>query len=197
MDIHHLLLLGHLVGIALGVGGATISDIFFFRSLRDGVISKDEFATFQLLSKIVMTGFALLFISGFGFVVLHVVNTGSFAGLAGKVIAKAVIVLIILINSQVLHHKVMPLLKNNIGNTIQPILEKHSVLILTSGAISGVSWYTTLLLGSWRGLSTPYEIILLLYTIVVSSAIIGANIVGFKRLKYIYLKKNTSSPSTQ
>lgn len=47
---HELVLIGHFLGVALGLGGATITDIFFFKFLKDFRISEWEADVMHTLS---------------------------------------------------------------------------------------------------------------------------------------------------
>jgi hypothetical protein len=185
MDINSFLILGHIIGTAIGVGGATIADVLFFRSIRDGKISQDEFLTMKLLSRIIMAGFMLLVISGLGFFILLWLNTGSLAGMPDRMSAKLYIVAIIFLNSRILAYKVLPLIKNSVGKNIQPILERNSFLVLTSGSVSIISWYSALLLGSWREIPFSFIQILGIYICVLVVTCIVTNSIGVKRLKRI------------
>lgn len=190
MDLHQLLVFGHIIGTALGVGGATVADLLFFRLLRNGTISSHEFSVLNLLRHIIMTGFLILFISGFGFLALVFINTGSLAGMPDKIIAKIVITFILGINSYFLSQRVMPLFRKNLGKALAPMIDAHALLIFTTGTISVISWYTTIILGSWRGLDASYQHILGVYAMILFSAVIGVQSIGIRLLKRYVLKKN-------
>ena len=42
MDTYSLLIIGHLIGTVLGVGGATMIEVHLNRALADGTMSDDE-----------------------------------------------------------------------------------------------------------------------------------------------------------
>lgn len=187
MDLHQILIFGHIIGTAIGLGGATIADILFFRSIRDKKISHDEYLTLKLLSKIIMTGFIFLIISGLGFLVLLYVNYGSLAGMPDRMLAKLCIVAVIFLNSQVLARKVLPLLHQSIGKNIQPILEQHSLVILTSGTVSIISWYSTIILAMWREIPFTFTEIMGIYGGLLLAVLILLNSIGIKRLsKFLF-----------
>jgi len=56
----------HLLGIVLGVGGATITDILFFNFLKDLRISEMEAEIMRTISEVVWIGLALLVFSALG-----------------------------------------------------------------------------------------------------------------------------------
>jgi hypothetical protein len=187
MDFYQILITGHIVGTAIGVGGATVADILFFKSIRDGKVSQDEYQILRVLSRVIMTGFIILIVSGLGFLALLFLNTGSLAGMPDRMLAKLYIVAIIFFNSRVLALKVLPLVKISIGKDIRPVLEKNSFLVITAGAVSIISWYSALLLGTWREIPFSLIEIMSLYFILLITVCSGANIIGLKRLrKFIY-----------
>jgi len=65
-DHQFLIVIAHLFGLALGLGGATIGDIFFFRFLSDFRISEKESSVMHILSQIIWFGLATLVLSGLG-----------------------------------------------------------------------------------------------------------------------------------
>src|SRR3989344_3523616 len=56
----------HILGLVLGLGAATITDIFFFKFIKDFRISHDEAAVMNTLSQIIWAGLAILIITGLG-----------------------------------------------------------------------------------------------------------------------------------
>jgi hypothetical protein len=54
----------HNIGFILGVGSATITDIFFFRFLKDNIITQEEKETMDTLSAVIWAGLAILVVSG-------------------------------------------------------------------------------------------------------------------------------------
>ena len=65
-QLHTLFLIIHLFGVALGAGGAFMSDGAFFASLKDRKISKDEFGILKITSQMTWVGLILLLVSGAG-----------------------------------------------------------------------------------------------------------------------------------
>ena len=59
-----ILLIGHIIGVALGAGGATMSDVLFLTSIRDNMIDKSELKLLRMASKVVVFGLGLLIITG-------------------------------------------------------------------------------------------------------------------------------------
>lgn len=187
MDWYTLLIMVHIIGVALGAGGATISDILFFKSIKDGKIDKKEFALLKAVSSVVWTGFVILAFSGFGFLILYRL-TPEYAGLMydPKLWAKLFIVLIILLNGLVMHWKVFPLLESSLGKPLAASrFIKKSSIAFTTGAISIISWYSALILGAWRTLDASYITIFGAYLLIIFAGIVFANIAGRYFIKYI------------
>ena len=127
MDWHTALILGHIVGTVLGVGGATFAEVHLIRALRDGVMSADESSIMQTTYTIIRIGFFILILSGFGFLLLARLEDQATWFYSIKLWAKLGIVGIIGVNAALLQLRWIPL--------------------LWGSAISLVSWYTALVLG--------------------------------------------------
>lgn len=145
--LKHPLLLMHLIGFALGVGGATINDILFFKFLKDYKISTKEESTLKIMSETIWVGLALLIISGIG---LYLPNAQALNE-SSKFLVKVIVVAIITLNGAFLNLYVAPHLKKitfkdeHTKTTPSNNLRKISFI---SGAISFVSWYTAFFLGT-------------------------------------------------
>ena len=200
MTLYQLLIILHIVSAAIGVGGATISDMLFFRSIRDEKISSEELGILNAVSRVVQIGFIFLLLTGIGLVYLKFANSGiNDFNLSNKINAKITIITIIYLNSLVLHFTVIPLFKRYKDQDFGAVLRQHRIAIFTSGAISAVSWYSALILGAWKGLNVPYTTIILAYVAVIILAALSANIFGIMFvgiLKKISLK-DTKQPSEE
>ena len=170
MDLHTILLIGHIIGVALGAGGATTSDFLFLSILRNGRIEKAEFRLLKVASGIVIGGLMLLTATGLGLIIL----SGS---VSHRFFAKMTIVLIAALNGGLMHVKLFPLLQQS--------ARKHQLfhlngfaqklpLISVFGGVSAVSWYTALVLGAWRNLTLGYAQILTGYVAILLVAMLGA-----------------------
>lgn len=156
MEIKTLLVIAHLFGLALGAGGAWTSDALFFRSTRNGKISKSENKLLSQASVVVWVGLAILIVSGIG---LFLQNPDRYAE-STKFWSKMTIVAIIAVNGLIFHffHK--------------KSLEKSqykSNAILVSGVVSMVSWASALILGAFRSVPLSYLEIMGIYLLIVAS----------------------------
>ena len=154
------LLIGHILGIALGAGGATMSDILFLTSITDNFLDASELRLLKKASHVVIIGLLLLYVTGIGFVILNP------SGLGQRFWAKATIVSILTVNGFVMHRRVFPILER-FAATQTPLssaaFHSHSCMLIWTGTISAISWYTALILGAWRTLPLSYGAIIGLY----------------------------------
>lgn len=170
----------HLLGVALGAGGAYMSDIMFFTSIKDVVLTKTEIKFMRIGSTMVWIGLALLILSGIG---LFSTNVAGYLA-SSKFLAKMSIVLILTINGIVFHASHIPRIHRHAGHHLPSSDEfmRARPLLLTSGAISITSWTFALMLGGLKSVPYPYHIIMLFYMIVVLFACTGAMLLSEKIL---------------
>ncbi len=144
-----LLTIGHILGVAFGVGGAAVSDAFFFRFLKKGTINLEALETIKLVSKIVIAGLSILIATGIGFIAVYYFVYDSTTLFSSPWFqAKMTIVAFLTANGIIFHKKVLPLFFRNVGKSIndQVITSKIWLLAIT-GAFSVTSWYSALILG--------------------------------------------------
>ena len=138
----------HLVGFALGVGGATVSDITFFKALRKMLITSEQLAFLETLSKIIWAGSIILILSGLAiFAIIYSEQNGLPMLSSPRWQTKLALVVIIVLNGINFKMAIMPALKNLVGQqlsliNIKPILGR----LAFSGTLSILSWYSILLI---------------------------------------------------
>lgn len=135
MEWHTFLVVVHIIGTALGVGGATFAEIFLLKAVRDGEIDPIESSFMQVTYRVVRVGLVLLVLSGFGFLILY-----RFTGLEERLYspllwAKLSIVVVILINAILLQTRRIPL--------------------WLGSALSFASWYAAMLIIPLRSVIMP------------------------------------------
>jgi uncharacterized membrane protein len=54
----------HVIGAAIGVGGATAADTLFLRSIRNRRVSTDQYNLLRSIQHVVMAGLAIVVLSG-------------------------------------------------------------------------------------------------------------------------------------
>lgn len=160
----------HFVGLALGLGAATVLDLMIFRFFINGKVTSEQWAIFDFGSKIVNAGLVLLWATGFGFLAYY----GAFEPIKfgnEKVWAKMLIVLILTINGFFIHAVILPKVKAQIGKSLlEGMSTREKSVLLTSGAISATSWYVPLLLGALPQLNfvVPMTTILSAYALILA-----------------------------
>lgn len=185
VSTREVLLVIHIIGTVLGVGGATISDLIFFKATKDEKMDSHEWGILRAVSKVIWVGLALAIISGIGFL-LQMDDISN-----PKIWAKVTIIGVIFLNGVFLHWKIFPLFASMVGKKISNTqFAENMTTVFTSGAISITSWYIVLILGTWRGLNNTlsYWQILCAYIVILMFGIAVANIVGRMHTKKIYKK---------
>lgn len=181
IELKTLYLIAHVFGAILGAGGAFASDAMFMSTIKDGRITKDELRFMKLGSKLVWSGLALLVISG-----ILLISTDFDKYIASsKLLAKLTIVGIIIINGIIFHLIHIPRIEGHLGLKFaeHPTFMKHSSFLMASGAVSMVSWISTVILGMLKNVPYSYTQIISVYLVIVLLAVIGAVIVKKKLLR--------------
>ena len=127
MDIHTLLILGHIIGTVLGVGGATFIEVHLNLALKDGKMDEQDRAVLGKDFLLTRVGMALGLITGIGFIVEYILHDNLFRLQDGVFWAKMLIFIIILVNAYLLH--------------------KHKIGLYWGSAFSFVSWWTVMVFG--------------------------------------------------
>jgi uncharacterized membrane protein len=165
----------HLLGFALGVGGATISDIMFFKFLKDFKISEVEEKILRIMSQVIWVGLFIAVVSGIG---LYLPNTETLNE-SSKFLVKSTIILIITLNGALLNLYISPnLVKMSFTENVVNVKKSATFrkIAFASGAVSFVSWYTAFILGSLKSVPLTYLELLSVYVGLVLIAIIGSQI---------------------
>lgn len=176
--------LGHLLGAILGGGAAFTSDFVFVSTIRDGQISHDEMRFLKLISGVVWLGLGVLLLTGAGFFLQDSqVILGS-----EKILAKLTIVAIILINGIIFHVLHLPRLQGLAGQGrewfVSWLDSPQGRSMFLSGAVSGVSWLSVILLGALRSVPYGYWALIGLYIMALAGAL-GTGLIVYR----IKLKK--------
>ncbi len=167
----------HLAGLALGVGGAWILDSFILKHLKTS-ITRDQYQVIEFVSKIVLTGLVILWVSGLLFVAYYYVFTPEFLN-NQKVWAKAFIVTVLTINGLFVHSMVLPKLKQAIGHTlIGSLSSKETKKMVFVGTVSFLSWLFPIVLGVAKTLnfSVPAIDIVAFYLVTLALALFVMNL---------------------
>lgn len=161
----------HNIGFILGLGGATITDIFFFRFLKDQKISEEEKGTMDTLTNVIWVGLAVLIVSG---LMLYLPNQARL-NISAKFLLKVVVVAVVTINGLLLNLSVAPRMRSFSFDETTPARHFRR-LAFALGAISITSWYMAFFLGSLRRIHVTFEHGLLIYLGIVVAAVIGSQL---------------------
>ncbi len=140
------ILLLHVVAMAVGLGAATLADLFFFKFLRDFRISEMESAVLQTFSQVIWLALGLIVMTGLG---LFLPDSASLL-VSDKFLMKMFVVFVIIINGAFLNLFIAPrFLQLQFGkHHHQPgELVRTRQLAFLFGPISVVSWYVAFVLG--------------------------------------------------
>ncbi len=186
MDYEKIAVGVHLIGFALGVGGATVSDILFFQALRRKLLSEERFALLMTISKIVWVGLGILIASGAALFWLIYNEMHALPLIhSPRWQAKLTLVAIVLLNGLFFKFSIFPKLKALAGqqlsiNNIGPIVGKLAL----SGTLSIASWYSILILSLLpRTVRPPYWEFMGIYLIIVIVGILVSRTMVTKIVK--------------
>lgn len=150
----------HILGVAFGLGVATGMDFLLMRNiLKRSLLSSTHVDSIVLLSMFVSAALIMLWLSGIGF--LYCYYTLAPEKLQNpKIWSKLSIVLILTINGFVIHHLILPKLRQCIGNTVLEALPYRTLsLFFAAGALSFISWYFPFLYGTLPGLNFTFSFV--------------------------------------
>ncbi len=180
-EYHTLFLLGHVIAVMIGVGGATIADILFFRFLKDFKISKKETNVLRALSDVLWLALAILIVTGIG---LYLPQSDALNS-SSRFIMKIIVVGVIVINGIMLNLFISPkLLKISFGKEnprVELLRLRRAAFAL--GAISITSWYFAFFLGFFRKLDLGFNFLTLIYSLTIALAILASQFMEYRFAK--------------
>lgn len=192
--IQPLILILHIIGVAMGVGGAVTTDATFLRSIWDRKITSGQLQLIETISKVVITGLAILIVSGTSLVFLH---PHYFSLTDGSQLfwVKMTIVLILSVNGYVFHKKILPILKRHADKDLDSEETRSKLWLLAlTGGLSGVSWFTVLILGvMMQVVDFSYLFIMNFYLLLVLGAVL-TGYVGIYWILFSNLRKRPGVP---
>lgn len=129
IDTYTLLVIVHLFGAALGLGGATFIEVFLNKALRDGVVDPTEKMFLSTTYKVLRVGLAISLITGLGFVLVYIANDQVYRMTNPVFISKMLIIGILVLNAVMLH--------------------LHKMKLWWGSTLSFMSWYFAFFLGTF------------------------------------------------
>lgn len=165
LSLKTVLVVAHVFGVAVGVGGVLMLDAYLLKFVRGSKIKPRDLSTIGYVSLFVKTG--LMAVWGSGILIIGTSPDGAAAVLANpKLQAKLLIVVVLTLNALFIETLVLPLIKANLKRSLfHGISEGRRMLLLVFGAVSTTSWTFPLLLGlarEWNRV-VPAENILEMY----------------------------------
>lgn len=153
----------HVISVVLGMGAALVSDLLFSFFSKDKKLNTTEFATLEILSKVVLYSLVLISVSG---VFIFFSDSGKYLESA-KFLSKMTILVILILNGYLLNTYVWPhLLQKNFFT----LKRERNVrrLAFVCGAVSVISWLSVCALGVIDGLNMSYLLIISIYLIFIA-----------------------------
>lgn len=150
---HTVLVLGHVLALALGLGSALLADWIVIRKLAFGTVSQQAAGQLIDLSHAVSAGLVLIWITG-ALLVADNALAAPASIMNQKLWAKLAVVTVLTLNAVLLHRIVMPMVRRRVG---QPLFEAafdwRPMASTLLGAVSAVSWMCAAYLGIARELN--------------------------------------------
>jgi hypothetical protein len=176
-NAYQLLLTLHLLGLALGIGGATITDFTFLRALKERRVTPETIGRMKILSQVVWVGLGILALSGLG---LFLLSPEYFLATPGF-LAKMTVVLVLTINGLFLNFYATSRLTSFTFTDQYPSgspLGRARKLSFLFGSISLVSWYTAFFVAMLKGVfPLPYVGYVIIYIVVATGAVLLGQII--------------------
>jgi len=156
VNFYELSLVFHLLGVAFGLGGATVSDVLFLKSLKDEKITPKEKSFLDAASSVIWVGIGILLLSGS---VMFWLNWDVLSQ-QPRALAHVSIAAVIIANGILLNLFVSPKIsywsrKKERDQKFVPEYRKLRKIAFMIGAVSITSWYSALVLGFGRRFIFP------------------------------------------
>ncbi len=167
------ILLLHITAMALGLGCATLSDLFFFKFLRDFRISEMEASVLNVFSQVIWFAIGIIVMTGLG---LFLPEMDTLLA-SSKFLMKMIVVCVIILNGAFLNLFIAPrFLKIQFGDhEHQPGELIHTrKLAFAFGPISIVSWYSAFLLAMLAQAPASFDVMWRTYAgLLIVAVVIG------------------------
>ena len=151
--LHTILVLGHILALALGLGSALLADWIVLRKLAFGIVSQKAAQQLIDLSHAVCAGLVLIWITGALLVTDSALDAPA-SIMNQKLWAKLAVVTALTMNAVLLHRIVMPMVKRRVGQPLfEAVFDRRPMASTLLGAISVVSWVFSAYLGVARELN--------------------------------------------
>lgn len=152
-NFHTILVLGHVLALALGLGAALLADWIVLRKLAFGTVGQRAAQQLIDLSHAVCAGLVLIWITGALLVADNALNAPA-SIMNQKLWAKLAMVVALTLNAVLLHRIVMPMVTRRVGQPLFGAAFGRLAMVSTLlGSVSIVSWMFAAYLGVARELN--------------------------------------------
>lgn len=173
-NLKPLIIFVHLSGLAFGVGGAWILDLYILRKMYKSPVTKENIQIIDFVSKVIVVGLAMLWVSGLSFIAYYyLMQPESLSN--HKIWAKLLMVVMLTINGYYLHQLVLPIISRNLGKVlIKTISLKEVNLFMLTGCISFITWPLAMILGTFKSINFAFSFFELItcYLVILISALV-------------------------
>jgi uncharacterized membrane protein len=190
-----LIIVLHALAGAVGLGAATVSDVFFFKFMKDYRVSASEHEMVKTLSNVIWCALGLIIITGIGLFI----PKSDVLLMSSKFLIKMTGVSVLVLNGLVLNMIVSPRLMDITFNEEHEhrsgelhVLRKLS---FASGAISIVTWYTVFTLGLFPKIPVDYRTALLLYVLLLCFAVLCSQVMDRRMVRNYQKAHALSTPN--
>lgn len=162
VEWHSVITILHILGMAIGLGTATVADLFFFKFLKDFHISEMEASVLKTFSQLIWLALGLIVMTGLGLMIpfSDVLLTSD------QFVMKMLVVTVLVLNSSFLNLFVAPrFLQIQFGehNHVPGELIRTRRLVFILGPISIVSWYVAFILIMLKDAPASFDVMWRVY----------------------------------
>lgn len=182
----------HALAAAVGVGTATVTDIFFFRFLKDYKISQSEHELMTTLSNIIWFALGMIVITGIGLYLPASERLLESSKFLTKVVAVSVVIVNGIFLNLVVSPKMMQMDFSGPHDHQKGELHFMRKLSFALGGISISSWYIIFILGSLKSIPVSFKTAVSIYALILCSAVIAGQVLD-KRMIAKYKKERAEN----
>lgn len=175
LSYYQYIVIAHVFFMAIGVGGATVTDVLFLKFLRNNNMSRQELIVMDTLSQVIWAALVGILVTG---LVIFLPQASDLLE-NSKFLAKMSVVGVLIVNGVLLNVKIAPKMHLifSVNKDLNPVwLQRTRRLAFALGAISIVSWYSAFLLGSLRSIELSYFQLISIYISLLVFGLVGSQI---------------------
>ena len=172
----------HALAAAVALGSATVTDILFFKFLKDYRISESENATMRTLSGVIWLALGIIIVTGIG---LFIPESERLLQ-SSKFLLKVVAVAVVTVNGILLNLVVSPkMISLDFGGASDGVRDLRNMrrLSYALGAISIVSWYLIFIHGSLKSIPLKFPTALGIYLGILIAAVMMSQVTDRKMVE--------------